>query len=101
MITPDLPRFFAHLPREIMDLKNKTALVTGGGTGIGAAIAVALAAKGCRTAICGRREDKLREAAKLFRGEPAILTRAADVADRKSVADLFAWANKQLGRIDI
>src|SRR5262249_39397210 len=77
------------------------ALVTGGGTGIGAAIAVALASEGCRTAICGRREDKLREAAKLFRGDPAILYRAADVADRKSAADLFAWANKQLGRIDI
>ncbi len=84
-----------------MDLKTKTALVTGGGTGIGAAIAVALAREGCRTAICGRREDKLRETAAAFRGQPAILCRAADVADRQSVADLFAWAEKQLGRIDI
>ena len=84
-----------------MDLKAKTALVTGGGTGIGAAIAVALAREGCRTAICGRRESKLAEAAALFRGQPAILCRAADVADRQSVADLFGWAEKQLGRIDI
>jgi NADP-dependent 3-hydroxy acid dehydrogenase YdfG len=84
-----------------MDLKTKTALVTGGGTGIGAAIAVALAREGCRTAICGRREDKLKQAAEQFRGQPAILYRAADVADRQSVADLFAWAEKQLGRIDI
>jgi NADP-dependent 3-hydroxy acid dehydrogenase YdfG len=84
-----------------MDLKTKTALITGGGTGIGAAIAVALAREGCRTAICGRREDKLREAAGQFRGQPAILYRAADVADRQSVAELFAWAEKQLGRIDI
>ncbi len=84
-----------------MDLKSKTALVTGGGTGIGAAIAVALAREGCRTAICGRRQDKLRETAATFRGQPPILCRAADVADRQSVADLVAWADKQLGRIDI
>ncbi len=84
-----------------MDLKSKTALITGGGTGIGAAIAVALAREGCRTAICGRREDKLREAAAAFRGQPTILCRAADVADRQSVGELFAWAEKQLGRIDI
>lgn len=84
-----------------MSLQNKTALITGGGSGIGAAIAVSLASSGCRVAISGRREERLREAAGRFEGEPAILTRVADVADRASVAALFAWAEKELGPIDI
>jgi len=79
----------------------RTALVTGGGTGIGAAIALALARAGCRTAICGRREDKLRETARQFSGQPPLIYRDADVADRGSVDELFAWANQQLGRIEL
>jgi NADP-dependent 3-hydroxy acid dehydrogenase YdfG len=84
-----------------MTLTNKTALVTGGGTGIGAAIALAFARAGCRTAISGRREDKLRQAAGQFSGEPKLIYKVADVAQRESVTELFAWAAKQLGRIDI
>ncbi len=84
-----------------MTLSNKTALITGGGTGIGAAIAKAFAADGCRTVISGRRENKLRETAAAFSGEPKLIFKAVDVADRASVAELFAWARDQLGRIDI
>jgi NADP-dependent 3-hydroxy acid dehydrogenase YdfG len=82
-------------------LGGKTALVTGGGSGIGAGIALALAAEGYRVAIAGRREDKLRETARQFTGEPAILLQSVDVADRASVNRLFAWATEQLGDIDI
>ena len=46
-----------------MKLSGKTAVVTGGGTGIGLGVARAFAAEGCRVAIAGRREEKLREAA--------------------------------------
>ena len=49
-----------------MLLENKTALITGGGSGIGAAIAVSLAKTGCRVAIAGRREEPLLEAAAWF-----------------------------------
>ena len=84
-----------------MGLKGKTVLITGGGTGIGAGAALALEAEGCRVAIAGRREDKLREVAAAFSGEPAILCRAADVGDRSSAQDLVAWAEKELGQIDI
>ena len=75
-----------------MKLTGKTALITGGGTGIGAACAVALARAGCRVAVAGRREEKLREVAAAYGEKPEILTHAVDVADRKSVQALFDWA---------
>lgn len=84
-----------------MRLTGKSALITGGGTGIGLGIAQALAAEGCRIAIAGRREDKLREAANAWSGEPPWLYHTVDVADRESVRGLFAWADQTLGRIDI
>ncbi len=85
-----------------MTLAGKTALVTGGGTGIGAATALAFAAAGCRVAIAGRREDKLRETARRGpAGAAAIVVHAADVADRGDVARLVDWATRELGQIDI
>jgi NADP-dependent 3-hydroxy acid dehydrogenase YdfG len=76
-------------------------LITGGATGIGQGIALALAGEGCRVAIAGRRIDKLREAAAQWHGSPAIACHVVDVADRISVAELFAWAQDELGPIDI
>lgn len=84
-----------------MQLQGKTALITGGGTGIGWGIATALAGAGCRVAISGRRDEVLREAIAGWSAEPPILARAADVSDRQSVRELFAWAAEQLGEIDI
>src|SRR5262245_17865123 len=84
-----------------IDLSSKTALVTGGGSGIGLATALALAREGCRVAIAGRRAEVLREAAASWSGQPAIVHQSCDVADRASVEELIAWANRQLGRIDI
>lgn len=84
-----------------MQLAGKTALITGGATGIGQAIALSFAKEGCRVAIAGRREDKLRQAAAAWTGDPPILTHPVDVADRASVGKLFAWAESTLGKIDI
>lgn len=83
-----------------MDLKDKAALVTGGGSGIGLGVAVALAREGCRVAISGRNEQKLSEAAG-FAGRPAMLTHPCDVSDRDAVVRLFAWAEQQLGPLHI
>ena len=82
-------------------LDGKTALVVGGGSGIGKAIALRFAAAGCRVAISGRREEVLAAAAGEYHGEPPILHKVADAADRQSIVDLFEWADATLGRVDI
>lgn len=82
-------------------IAGKRVLVTGGGTGIGAAAAIALADAGCRVVITGRREDKLREVAATASGPTPIAYRAADVSERDDVAPLFAWIDAELGGLDI
>lgn len=84
-----------------MELSGKGVLVTGGGSGIGLAIGLALAREGCRVAISGRNEAKLLAAAAEFDGPQAILTRSCDVADRQQVNRLVDWASDKLGRIDV
>lgn len=80
-------------------LDGKTALITGGGSGIGAEIARTLAANGCRVAITGRRESRLQEVADSC--DSNILCNVCDVADRADVGRLFEWAREHLGSIDI
>lgn len=76
----------------------KHALVTGGGSGIGAAIAVCLAEAGAAVTICGRRRDALERVVERHAGIRAL---TADVTDETSVADLFANARRDAGGIDI
>src|SRR5262245_1937040 len=82
-------------------LKDKTALITGGGSGIGLGCALALAREGCRVAIASRRVEVLQAAAASWTGQPPILFSACDVGDRADVEKLFAWAHQKLQRIDI
>ena len=84
-----------------MKLAGKTAVVTGGGSGIGLAIATTFAREGCRTIICGRNQEKLRAAADATSAESNLLMHGVDIADRQSVATLFDWATEQLGQVDI
>lgn len=86
---------------ETKALAGKTALITGGGTGIGSACALALAEAGCKVAIVGRREGPLTETAARFTGEPPIRIHAADIGNRDDVASLFQWAAENVGPIDI
>lgn len=78
-----------------MELAGKRVLVTGGGSGIGLGIALALAQEGCRVAIAGRGETRLREAAARFVGQPPMVYRTCDVSHRDDVARLFAWLEEQ------
>ncbi len=82
-------------------LSNKTALITGGGSGIGAAIATAFAEAGCKVAICGRRIERLQDVAQAAKGTHPIACRAADVSELDQVSGLVGWAREQLGKIDI
>jgi NAD(P)-dependent dehydrogenase (short-subunit alcohol dehydrogenase family) len=84
-----------------MNLQGKSALVTGGGSGIGLGIALALAREGCRVVICGRNEEKLKQAAAGHAEQPPILARACDVADRGEVDKLVAWFHREIGPLDI
>jgi NAD(P)-dependent dehydrogenase (short-subunit alcohol dehydrogenase family) len=76
-------------------------VITGGATGIGLAIATSFAKEGCRVIISGRREEKLREAAATWTGDPPLQIHTVDVADRGSVKKLFDFAYEKLGKIDI
>lgn len=83
----------------IFDLSGKRAVVTGGGTGIGLAMATALAEAGAKVVIWGRRQEKLDEAV-AARPELGLLTARVDVADRAQVAAGFDAAIEQLGGLD-
>ena len=79
----------------------QSAIITGGGTGIGRAIAVALAELGFRVTITGRREEVLKEACTQWNGEPPIQYHAADVTDREQVDSLVKSTLEATGRIDV
>jgi len=78
----------------------KVAIVTGAGTGIGKAVALALLGDGYRVALAGRRRELLDAAAS---GAPAdrVLCVATDVADPASVRELFAKTKAAFGRLDV
>ena len=78
-------------------LLGKVALITGGGTGIGAAIAACFQAEGATVVISGRTADRL-EAAAASMGAHAI---AADVGDEASVRMLFNEVAARFGGLDI
>jgi NAD(P)-dependent dehydrogenase (short-subunit alcohol dehydrogenase family) len=78
----------------------KTAVVTGAGSGLGRLITIALAAKGWRVAAAGRRLAPLEETAAAA-APGTVIPVATDVADADSVAALFAAVMDRFGRLDL
>jgi NAD(P)-dependent dehydrogenase (short-subunit alcohol dehydrogenase family) len=73
----------------------RVAIITGGGSGIGRAVARTLIADGWTVALAGRREEPLRETA------PDALAVATDVTRPESVEALFAAVDERYGRVDL
>lgn len=81
--------------------EDKIALVTGAGSGIGRASALALAADGWSVALAGRRADALEETAALAGdGASRCLACPTDVTDASAVSGMFAQIKGRFGRLD-
>src|SRR5215468_8824926 len=85
-----------------MAATQKIAIVTGAGTGIGKAAALALMKIDYTVVLAGRRKDKLEEVAKegAARGGKSLVVQA-DVADPASIKALFAKTMDAFGRLDL
>ena len=85
-----------------MKLEGRAAIVTGGGHGIGRAIALRFAAEGCAVAIAGTARERLEATAQELRGQGArVQVSATDVGDEAAVERMVAAAVAEFGRLDI
>lgn len=82
---------------DVFRVEGQSALVTGGGSGIGLAIAEGLAASGARVALVGRREDVLREAADRVAGVAV----PADVTDLQAIPAVVRRCEEAVGPLSI
>ena len=78
----------------------KIALVTGAGSGIGRAVALALAGEGYAVTLAGRRAEALQQTAALAPGKTMLVV-PTDVAQAGSVDSLFARIGEKFGRLDL
>ena len=85
-----------------MHLKGKTAWVTGAGSGIGEAAAIALAGEGATIILTGRTESKLTRVAGLIKERTGTAhIQPADVTDAMAVQAVAAFITSHTGRLDI
>jgi gluconate 5-dehydrogenase len=88
--------------RELFDLSGKTAIVTGGGSGLGRQMAQALAESGANLVLCARKADRCEQAAEELRslGVQAIGL-ACDVRDPEQIQSVVDRSVAELGSVDI
>ena len=86
----------------MQNLKGKTALVTGGGRGLGKAVALALAAEGVNVAITGRNENNLKSVAAEIESKGVKSSYSVfDVTDKKQVFTSLEKLQNDFGKFDI
>lgn len=86
----------------LMTLQEKVALVTGGGRGIGAAVARRLATLGAQTVICGRNHATLIETARAIGNAGGkCLSLACDIRDYSSVEEVASEVERSFGKLHI
>jgi NADP-dependent 3-hydroxy acid dehydrogenase YdfG len=79
----------------------KHAVITGAGSGVGAATAAKLVAEGWNVALIGRREEALRATAKATSNPDACLLYPCDIGDEKAVAAAGAEILKHFGEVEV
>jgi len=87
-----------------MELEGKTAMVTGGGRGLGRATALALAERGARVAALARTLDEVEETARQIRQQYGVgrsMAIRADVTREEDVTAAFSTLRKRWGHVDI
>jgi NAD(P)-dependent dehydrogenase (short-subunit alcohol dehydrogenase family) len=85
-----------------MTSSGKVAIVTGAGSGIGKAVALALLGDGYRVVLAGRRKERLEQAvAEAGPAAARALVVPADIADPEAVRGLFARTREAFGRLDL
>ena len=84
-----------------LEFRNKTVLITGGGSGIGEAMAYQYARKGCNVILCGRRLEALERVRKGCEelGVKAW-TKTVDVERSESIDEMVSWVHKEGHLID-
>jgi 3-oxoacyl-[acyl-carrier protein] reductase len=87
---------------EHTSLANKVAIITGGGTGIGHGVALALAQEGAKVIVCGRRRDRIESAAReIEQSGGECLAVQADVSVPADVERLVKTVMEKFGQIDV
>jgi uncharacterized oxidoreductase len=81
-----------------LDISGNTVLITGGGSGIGLALAQRFLQAGNEVIICGRREEKLKESKHMF---PKLHTRVCDVSNESDRQSLIQWVTAEFPKLNI
>ena len=85
-----------------MNIKDKVAVITGSGRGIGRALAIEFARNGASVVCCARTEEDINETASLIKKEGGVcLSIQTDVSDKHQVKNLVDRTIEQFGRIDV
>lgn len=84
-----------------LPFKDRSILITGGGSGIGLACAKSFLEGGAKVAISGRDKAKLDQAAATLKGGERLIALSCDVTSSKQVKGLVDDVKKRFGRIDI